>query len=66
MDHKAERTNALADLAAAKNELSELEKELSQYGSCDPVKIEAKRRAVTLAHEAAVRWTGELTLFSTL
>ena len=49
----------MADLAAAKNELSELEKELSQYGSCDPVKIEAKRRAVTLAHEAAVRWTGE-------
>ncbi|PAV18587.1 meiotic nuclear division 1 [Pyrrhoderma noxium] len=61
-DLKAERTSALADLAATKNELSELEKELSQYGSCDPVKIEARRRAVTLAHEAAVRWTDNVVI----
>ena len=45
-------------LSSACEKLSELEKELSQYGSCDPAKIEAKRRAATLAHEAAIRWTG--------
>ena len=37
---------------------AELEKELAQYGSCDPAKIDEKRRAVVLAKEAAVRWTG--------
>lgn len=36
-----------------------LEQELNAYGACDPVKMEAKKRAVLLAHEAAVRWTGE-------
>ena len=55
---QAERKAELSELAAAKEKLTELEKELSQYGSCDPVKIEAKRRAVTLANEAALRWTG--------
>lgn len=59
---KAERTAELTELAAAKEKLNEVEKELSQYGSCDPVKIEAKRRAVTLANEAALRWTGWFSL----
>jgi len=36
-----------------------LEKELEAYGACDPVKVEEKKRAITLAHEAAVRWTGQ-------
>jgi hypothetical protein len=45
-------------LDAVKGELSALEEELSRYGACDPTKVEKKRRAVTLAKEAAVRWTG--------
>ncbi|KAL5507217.1 MND1 [Sanghuangporus vaninii] len=51
------RTSALEELELTKVQLTELEKELAQYGSCDPAKIEAKRRATKLAHEAAVRWT---------
>ena len=39
-----------------------LEKELEAYGACDPVKVEVKKRAITLAHEAAVRWTGQYML----
>jgi hypothetical protein len=49
----------LEKLAAAKKELAVLEKELSEYSACDPVKVEEKKRGVTLAKEAAVRWTGE-------
>lgn len=30
-----------------------------QYGACDPIRVEEKKRAVVLAKEAAVRWTGE-------
>jgi len=40
-----------------------LEKELSAYGTCDPAKVEEKRRGCVLAHEAAIRWTDN---FSTL
>ncbi|KAI5120649.1 hypothetical protein M0805_007986 [Coniferiporia weirii] len=58
----AERSKALAEFSSARTQLAELEEELSQYGSCDPVKIEAKRRAVSLAHEAATRWTDNLSL----
>ena len=50
-----ERTAALAKLAASKQELENLEKELAQYGACDPVKIEEKKRALLLAKEAALR-----------
>jgi hypothetical protein len=39
-----------------------LEKELSAYGACDPAKVEEKKRAGVLAHEAAIRWTGEFLL----
>lgn len=53
-----ERTAALAQLAASKHELEALEKELAQYGACDPAKIDEKKRAVVLAKEATVRWTG--------
>ncbi|KIJ67711.1 hypothetical protein HYDPIDRAFT_107183 [Hydnomerulius pinastri MD-312] len=51
------RTAALEKLAQAKQKIVTLEKELDAYGACDPIKVEEKKRAVTLAHEAAVRWT---------
>ncbi|KLO18345.1 Aldo/keto reductase [Schizopora paradoxa] len=57
-----ERAEALAELSSARAELASLEKEMSQYGSCDPVKLEAKRRAVTLGQEAAARWTDNVML----
>ncbi|KAL6310435.1 meiotic nuclear division protein 1 [Sparassis latifolia] len=53
----AERNAALTKLAVANNELAALESELAAYGACDPAKVEEKKRAVTLAKEAAVRWT---------
>ncbi len=58
-DKKDDRADALAELTSVRAELVGLEKEMSQYGSCDPVKLEAKRRAATLGQEAAARWTGE-------
>ena len=36
-----------------------MEEELQNYGACDPIKIQEKKRAVILAKEAAVRWTGD-------
>jgi hypothetical protein len=41
-------------------ELAMLEKELGAYGACDPVKVDEKKRGGVLAHEAAIRWTGEM------
>lgn len=32
---------------------------MAQHGLADPVVLERKRRAVVLAREAALRWTGE-------
>jgi len=52
-----ERTSALEELASLKKEMAELEREFLNYGACDPVKVEEKRRATMLAKEAAVRWT---------
>ena len=49
---------ALNQLAVLKTKCAELENELSAYGACDPVKVEEKKRAVILAKEAAIRWTG--------
>ncbi|THH01440.1 hypothetical protein EW145_g6915 [Phellinidium pouzarii] len=60
----AERSAALAALFSASTQLAELEKELSQYGLCDPATIEVKRRAYSLAREATIRWTAVLTLIS--
>ncbi|KIK97111.1 hypothetical protein PAXRUDRAFT_825283 [Paxillus rubicundulus Ve08.2h10] len=51
------RTTALGKLTEAKQKAAALEQELEAYGACDPVKVADKRRAGTLAHEAAVRWT---------
>ena len=49
-------------LAGLKAEYAKLETELAAFGACDPVKIEEKKRAVILAKEAAIRWTGECSL----
>ncbi|KAH7914120.1 Mnd1 family-domain-containing protein [Hygrophoropsis aurantiaca] len=51
------RTAGLERLRAAKKELTALEEELEAYNACDPTKMEEKKRAVTIAHEAAIRWT---------
>ena len=40
-----------------------MEEELQNYGACDPVKIQEKKRAVVLAKEAAIRWTGDRARF---
>ncbi|EIN12011.1 meiotic nuclear division protein 1, partial [Punctularia strigosozonata HHB-11173 SS5] len=52
-----DRAASLSQLDAAKERLAALEEELARYGACDPIKVEEKRRAVTLAKEAAIRWT---------
>ena len=36
-----------------------MEEELQNYGACDPIKIQEKKRAAVLAKEAAFRWTGD-------
>jgi len=41
-----------------KKELEALETELNAYGDSNPAKIEELRRAVFLAKEATLRWTG--------
>jgi multidrug resistance efflux pump len=53
-----ERVAALENLSVTRKELTKLENELSDYGGCDPVKIEDKKRGVILAKEASFRWTG--------
>lgn len=45
-------------LSGLKRDLAGMEEELQNYGACDPVKIQEKKRAVVLAREAAIRWTG--------
>jgi hypothetical protein len=52
------RDDALGRMKLSQKRVSELNGELAQYGACDPVQVEEKRRAVVLAHEAATRWTG--------
>ena len=54
-----ERQDALSKLTGARTNLHDLERELTQYGACDPVVVEEKQRALVLAKEAAVRWTGK-------
>jgi hypothetical protein len=44
-----------------------LEKELGAYGACDPARVDETKRGGVLAHEAAIRWTGEiLTLYAVI
>lgn len=59
MEPQEERTSALSQLTQRKKELSTLEEELAAFGASDPAKLEEKKRAVFLAKEAAIRWTGE-------
>ncbi|KAL1664727.1 Mnd1 family-domain-containing protein [Schizophyllum commune] len=54
-----ERRAKLGKLAWLKQHQATLQTELSAYGTCDPIKVEEMKRAVTLAQEAAIRWTGE-------
>jgi hypothetical protein len=53
------RMKSLDELAELKKQVCKLDEELNAYGACDPVKLEETRRAITLAKEAALRWTGE-------
>lgn len=53
------RAKALETLLDLNKKALALESELSAYGDCDPVKVEETKRAVFLAKEAALRWTGE-------
>ncbi|KAF9648572.1 meiotic nuclear division protein 1 [Thelephora ganbajun] len=52
-----ERNSTLEKLSGLKKDLEGMEEELQNYGACDPVKIQEKKRAVVLAKEAAIRWT---------
>ncbi|KAL1751409.1 Mnd1 family-domain-containing protein [Schizophyllum commune] len=61
-----ERRAKLGKLAWLKQHQATLQIELSAYGTCDPIKIEEMKRAVTLAQEAAIRWTGESAIVFTL
>lgn len=56
---QADRNAALAHLNELQAELSKLQAELNAYGQCNPEQAEIKRRAIVLAREAALRWTGE-------
>lgn len=56
------RTAALERLQASKDNIKALEEELNAYGVCHPTKVEAKKRAIVAAHEAAVRWTDNYTI----
>ncbi|KAK0213044.1 meiotic nuclear division protein 1 [Desarmillaria ectypa] len=51
------RTKSLEKLMLLKKEICKLDDELSAYGACDPVKLEETKRGITLAREAAIRWT---------
>ncbi|KAI0821638.1 meiotic nuclear division protein 1 [Trametes gibbosa] len=53
-----DRVQMLDQLATLKKEHAQLETELAAYGECDPAKVEEKKRAIVLAKEAAIRWTG--------
>lgn len=46
-------------MAALRKNLQALESELAAYGDCDPAKVEEMKRAVFLAKEASLRWTGK-------
>ncbi|KAJ3562976.1 hypothetical protein NP233_g9237 [Leucocoprinus birnbaumii] len=53
-----ERAQALQKYAELREESARLVKELDSYGDADPAKYEESKRAVVLAKEAALRWTG--------
>lgn len=57
---QVERLQALQTYAKLREELAGLEKELGRYGNADPAKYGENKRAVVLAKEAALRWTGNV------
>ncbi|KAF9647269.1 hypothetical protein BDM02DRAFT_3098387, partial [Thelephora ganbajun] len=57
---RAERDSALEKLSGLKRNLTGMEEKLENYGARDPVKTQEKERAVVLAKEAEIRWTGDL------
>jgi hypothetical protein len=59
VQYQEARATALEQLTAAKGRLAILQKELGEYGACDPAKVDEIRRGVVLAKDAAFRWTGE-------
>jgi hypothetical protein len=52
------RSVALAKLSNLRRELDTQEAELNAYGDSNPAKVDELKRAVFLAKEAALRWTG--------
>ncbi|CAD6579632.1 MAG: hypothetical protein TREMPRED_002532 [Tremellales sp. Tagirdzhanova-0007] len=55
----AERRKLLSTLADVSSTNESLRSELAAFGAADPERYERKRRAVQVAKDAAVRWTGE-------
>ncbi|KAF9012313.1 meiotic nuclear division protein 1 [Cyathus striatus] len=53
------RSLSLAELSDLRKKLSNLQEELDEYSDSDPEKVKEIQRAVFLAKEAAIRWTGE-------
>jgi hypothetical protein len=47
-------------LAGAQSTSIALKAELEAFGAADPIKYQEKRRAVGVARDAAMRWTGEV------
>ena len=60
---QAERRKLLSTLADEIATNKSLTSELAAFGAADPERYERKRRAVQVAKDAAVRWTGEYPLF---
>ncbi len=60
---QAERRKLLSILADLKSTSEGLKSELAAFGAADPARYERKRRAVEVAKDAAVRWTGQLTAY---
>ena len=56
------RSVALARLSDLSRELDSQEPELNAYGDSNPAKVDELKRAVFLAKEAALRWTGSFTI----
>ena len=57
---KEMRAGLLAKLSSLKRQHAALQDELSAYGNSDPIKVEQLKRAVFLAKEASLRWTGRV------
>ena len=54
-----ERTTLLTELETLTQTSSNLKAEIEAYGASDPIKMEQKRRAIEIAKEACLLWTGE-------